>query len=134
MREAIQPFAKCGMCHRELPKAELQCPNCASTVKIYEPVSKGTGKIYEMEAAATIGLGPISRARKRVPGIKHWLLELISGREWWRSKARWAEKSRVIDREHDRYFEHVVDPVTGEEIHRCEERLSDHIGHSSEQK
>lgn len=38
---------------------------------------------------------------------------------------------RIIDRENDWYEEVVTDPETGEVIHRCAERLSEHTGRGS---
>jgi hypothetical protein len=34
--------------------------------------------------------------------------------------------TRVFDRDGDRYHELVTDPATGEELHRRDERLSQH--------
>jgi len=44
------------------------------------------------------------------------------------------DKERVIDRDNDVYKEKVVDPKTGETIHHCEEKLSEHYGHGSDKK
>ena len=42
------------------------------------------------------------------------------------------EKLRCINRKDDRYTEIVRDPETGEVIHHCDEKLSDHTGHGSD--
>jgi len=41
---------------------------------------------------------------------------------------------RYIDREKDRYFELVTNVDTGQVIHRCDEKLSEHCGHGSDKK
>lgn len=46
-------------------------------------------------------------------------------------KRKMTKLSRFINRDNDEYRELVVDPDTGEEIHRCKEKLSDHQGHGS---
>jgi len=43
----------------------------------------------------------------------------------------WAHVYRNIDREHDTYDEKVVDEETGQVLHECHGRLSDHRGHGS---
>ena len=45
-----------------------------------------------------------------------------------RSQGKLVQHERAIDRGNDRYYELVSDPDTGEVIHRCEEKLSEHRG------
>lgn len=47
---------------------------------------------------------------------------------------KYVHKTRIIDREHDRYYEDVEDPESGEKIHHCEEPLSEHYGHGSDKR
>ena len=61
-------------------------------------------------------------------------IERLEGDDLHRKSGRWNKKVRVIDRENDRYVETVTDPVTGEVIHHCEGRLSDHSGHGSDRR
>lgn len=42
------------------------------------------------------------------------------------------KKERLIDRDNDLYKEIVIDPVTGDVVHKCEEPLSKHFGHGSD--
>ncbi|WP_159106134.1 hypothetical protein [Herbaspirillum sp. B65] len=42
---------------------------------------------------------------------------------------RYVDKVWDMNRDTDRYYEHIVDPETGETIHHCDEPLSAHIGH-----
>ncbi len=44
---------------------------------------------------------------------------------------RWVQTSRTINRLDDSYTETVLDQLTGQEIHRCDEPLSAHQGHGS---
>jgi len=56
------------------------------------------------------------------------------GADFSHSKGRMMEKVRIIDKDNDRYFEKIVDPVTGEIVHLCDEALSAHWGHGSAKK
>jgi len=58
--------------------------------------------------------------------------EFITGGDLQRKTGKYVEKLRCVDRQSDRYWEIVADPETGEIIHRCDERLSDHKGHGSD--
>lgn len=49
-------------------------------------------------------------------------------------KRKMTKLYRLIHRDNDLYREKVVDPDTGEVIHFCEEKLSDHKGHGSAKK
>jgi hypothetical protein len=42
-----------------------------------------------------------------------------------------ASRTRVMDRDADRYVETVTMRETGEVLHRCDEPLSEHQGHGS---
>ena len=67
-------------------------------------------------------------------GVKKPSVESIHRLETQVSTGRVVEKSRLIDRENDRYVEHVVDDTNRETIHRSEEPLSEHQGHGSAKK
>ena len=64
-------------------------------------------------------------------GVKKQLSEQKRGDSFSTRFGRWMRRSRVLDRENNRYTESVVDPKTGETIHHCNEPLSDHQGHGS---
>jgi len=61
-------------------------------------------------------------------------VELVSGDDLHRKTGKWMKLSRLIDRENDLYKEEVKNPETGDIVHRCEESLSEHTGHSSAKK
>ena len=60
--------------------------------------------------------------------------EFGAGDEWCVLDEKYIYKTRIFDREHDNYYEDVVDPETGEIIHHCEEPLSKHFGHGSDKE
>lgn len=60
--------------------------------------------------------------------------EFMAGADKRRYDGEWMDKERVIDRDNNFYKEKVIDPITGEPIHNCEENLTDHWGHGSDKK
>jgi hypothetical protein len=65
--------------------------------------------------------------RKGKPAI-----EVQTGYEfWYAGQSRKVRKTRIIDRQHNRYTETVIDDATGEVVHHAEGPLKDHIGHGS---
>ncbi len=44
---------------------------------------------------------------------------------------KWVHKERLINRGNNRYKEVITDPESGELLHSCEEKLSDHQGHGA---
>jgi hypothetical protein len=58
--------------------------------------------------------------------------EQIVGDDLHKKSGRWLTKNRLIDRTENRYFEEVIDPATGEVVHRTDEPLDRHVGHGSD--
>lgn len=67
-------------------------------------------------------------------GVKKPIKEIISGDELFIKENRWVKKERVIDRNNNRYYENIKDPITDEVIHECNEPLSEHFAHGSAKK
>jgi hypothetical protein len=65
------------------------------------------------------------------PGEKKPFIETRSEPSRSHKLEKHVHHERVIDRRNDRYFEQVTDYETGEVLHRCEEPLSEHMGHGS---
>lgn len=64
-------------------------------------------------------------------GVKRPVSEQKHGDSFSLRLARWVRRSRVLDREHNRYVETIIDPESGESIHHCDEPLSHHQGHGT---
>jgi hypothetical protein len=60
--------------------------------------------------------------------------EICSGDDLWRKQGKWMNLNRVIDWRNDRYRKTIKDPQSGEVVHHCDEKLSDHQGHGSAKK
>ena len=58
-------------------------------------------------------------------------LHLRTGDDLTRSTGRWARLDRIIDRENDRYAEHIEDAETGRVLRHVDEPLSSHRGRGS---
>jgi hypothetical protein len=69
--------------------------------------------------------------KSRHPGEKKPHGEVRTGPELSTRLGKDVSKYRMIDREGDRYIEHVDDYQTGEVIHHNVEPLSAHVGHGS---
>ena len=68
------------------------------------------------------------KLRSRQPNRANFNYEETTGQDWSVSLNRWVTKHRIVDRDADRYLEFVVDDETGDILHECEEKLSDHQG------
>jgi len=87
-----------------------------------------TGKDCVAIANLTIGIRLGSATRLKRKGIKRFSLEMI---DRWKGSgdARLpggVHEQRIIDKEHDRYDQVVIDAATGQVIHEEHEALSDH--------
>jgi len=114
---------ECGGAIDESPHiaaADRRACRCGSTARLIEVMMVETVKIRS----------DLSLKQKR-PGVKKPLSEQKHGDSFSVRFKRWMRRSRVIDRQGDRYTEAVVDPETGDVIHHCDEPLSEHRGHGS---
>jgi hypothetical protein len=60
------------------------------------------------------------------------LAEGFDGDDLCRRTGQWMTKSRRLNHVNDSYTEIVADPLSGNEIHHCEEPLTKHLGHGSD--
>jgi len=117
----------CGKCKipleedPHLPSNErILCPNCGSVTRLFHVSIHDT-----VTMKSKLGM------KARHPDGGKPFIEQISGDDLQRKTGKWMKLSRVIDRENDHYHEVVSDPSTGEIVHECKERLSDHKGHGA---
>ena len=66
-----------------------------------------------------------------LPSDKKLRIHMKSGQELSFRLGRHVNKEWVMDRENDRYFELVIDPLTGDVLRHCDEPLSVHQGHGT---
>jgi hypothetical protein len=86
---------------------------------------------YRRSIFETVTIHTDLRLKHKRLAAKKPLSEQRHGDSFSTKLGRWMHRSRVIDRENDRYFESVLDPQTGETIHHCAEPLSEHQGHGT---
>lgn len=132
MNTSISRTAECRSCgHRfdALPSLDpSRCPQCRSVeLNIHLGISENIGILIKDRLDGKV-VDPSLPKKKRVRK------EFMVGADKRRSDGEWMDKERVIDRDNDYYKEKVVDPNTGELIHHCEEKLTDHWGHGSDKK
>jgi hypothetical protein len=120
----------CGNCkitlseHPSTPvELRTPCPSCGSTTRLFDVRLEGSVNIHsELRYKAKRG------------GKGKAFIEGIVGDSLYRKIEQWMRLERVIDRENDAYREVVTDPKTNKEVHRCEEPLSQHLGHGGDRK
>lgn len=66
-----------------------------------------------------------------LPSSKKLRVHMQSGQQFSVNLGRHVDKTRVLDKENDRYLEKVTDPLTGEVLRHCEEPLTVHQGRGS---
>jgi DNA-directed RNA polymerase subunit RPC12/RpoP len=96
------------------------CPQCGHTGRLVK-------KPIDVKAGAQVSMS----AKAKRPGDRKPFLEHLSRADFFRKAGKWVQKVRRINRRDDRYFEEVIDPETGDVIHRCDEPLSEHRDHGS---
>lgn len=98
------------------------CPNCGS-------VNRRLSHRFSMKGVATICV--TQRTKVTDPNVKRPTSESLVGDSYSHKLGKWMRIRRVIDRVRNRYSETVIDPASGEVIHKIEEPLSKHTGHGS---
>ncbi len=125
-------MVKCASCGKEIDEKEdimeserKPCPNCGSIgralVRIINENISIVDRFRMKMKGALLRRGRPSR-------------ELIQGHDLHRKSGIWMLLMRLIDRENNLYHEKVISIDTGEIVHECKEKLSDHSGHGSAKK
>jgi len=110
---------RCRDCGQKLSKSDEFCPNCGS---------KKLDKVLILEEKLEIH--ERIKGKSKEEGAKP-VQEFTAGDDLHRKSEKWHHREMYIDRKNDFYREIVKDKTTGEIIHKCEEPLSEHIGHGS---
>ena len=104
--------------------AGAPCATCGSNRQIYQ-------RHVEITATSRTSVGfRHLRPSFKSGGRKRPLAEGFNGWDLRKSIGDFVRKIRHLDRENDRYIEHVQ-AEDGTVIHHCEERLSEHLKHGS---
>ncbi len=131
MSDNVSISVKCSDCGEKLPSewAHLEtikkCPICNS---IKQTIEMGITEVAGIEIHDSLrAKGKDSNFNsKRNPRY-----DLFAGDDLRKSDGKWMKKTRIIDKNNNKYIEKVIDPETGEIVHENEEPLSDHYGHGS---
>jgi len=120
---------QCGNCQgpidepTDLPAENRKpCPSCGSTIRRINVRVSDTLTCHE-----SLGL-------KLKDSTGKSLSESLGGDDLHRKSGKWMHKTRIIDHKGDRYKEVVTDPLIGDLVHECDEPLSRHRGHGSDNK
>lgn len=120
-------FTSCSDCGAPISEpsntlldSRVPCPACGSTKRA-----------FYVEVTEKITVRQKTGLKHLRPGSKKPIYESIQGDDLHRISGQWNHLSREIDRENNRYREHIANPVTGDVIRSVDEPLSQHIGHGS---
>jgi len=118
---------RCGQCNTVLDERSdvkveqrIPCPNCHSLSRAFKVELHDEIKVFDQ-----------LKTKVKSPENKKPVYESIHGEEVSQSNPANIIKDRIIDRRNDRYYERIIDTITGNIIHEDEGRLSDHQGHGS---
>jgi hypothetical protein len=115
---------QCGMPLHEDPSTPIEqrtgCPSCGSTARAFSVTISSTVEVRSQ----------LRLKGRRASGGKPFI-EQTGGSDLHHKTGIWMRLERVIDRARDWYRERVIDPKTGEVVHKCEEPLSEHKGHGT---
>jgi len=123
MNNVVVTCTKCGIVVSEnIQSSErIPCSNCGSILRNVDITVSETAKAYDSVRGKCKDPSRKSKDKLRA--------DFFSGYEKQYSTGKIVKKTRIIDKDQDKYFEEVVDPEINEVIHRCEEKLSRHRGH-----
>lgn len=118
----------CSACQRELGEdfdapGRRPCPTCGSTARTYEEHGVVAARAFVS-----------ARWKHRRPGYGKFLAMGMSGFERSVRTGRMVEKQSFFDKDTDRRYERITDVETGEVLHECDHKLTDHKGHGSAKK
>ncbi len=132
MENEVNARIECTDCGVRLPDEWISsentgvCPKCGSNQKTIQ-LNIVEEAALDIRDSLTGKVKDINFNSKKNPRY-----EFFEGDDLRKSDSKWMNKSRVIDKYNDKYLEKVTDPETGDVVHHCEERLSDHFGHGSD--
>ncbi len=114
----------CGHCGFAIDPAEHPsiCPECGGADRLIESADTGTIESHDL-----------IKLKKKRPGKKKPYEELKVGEDLHRDTGTWSKLDRRIDRENDRYQEHIEN-AEGRVVRHVDEPLSEHQGHGSAKK
>jgi hypothetical protein len=113
------------------------CKDCGTEFKDNNNNSvcpKCGGKSKMVQLTANFDIPFHIQWKMRGKKLSKQIFELIFGDEKSTRLNIFVKKSRLIDKENDWYEETVINPQTGEIIHECKEKLSEHQQHGSAKK
>lgn len=105
----------CGGQADEPPPKGSPCQFCGETK--YSAITAGKLTIFVT--------GPETTSKRKAR------ITLTCDQKHWHDGDKSVFVERTIDKSHNIYKERVIDPESGEVIHRCEEPLSSHQNHGS---
>lgn len=117
---------------------QFSCDNCKKSFEAEDaskcPFCGSEYLIKHIKVCERISLNESISGKVKENGIKKPRKEFFYGADYSHDRRKYVDKTRIIDRENNRYYENVEDKDLGEVIHTCDEPLTDHFGHGSAKK
>lgn len=114
----------CNQCNKFFESEDaLKCPFCGSE-----------NLTIHLKVCDRISLNESISGKVKEEGIRKPRKEFFYGADYSYDRKKYVDKTRIIDRENNRYYENVEDKDLGEVIYTCDEPLTDHFGHGSAKK
>lgn len=113
-----------------------KCRDCDNTIETKTDIKKcpkcGSKEItYLLNFNDKININNSIKGKSKIQGKKKPVKDFYFGDEYSKSRHKYVDKTRIIDRENDKYVEIVKDKESNEIIHECQEHLTEHFGHGS---
>jgi len=120
------------------PNVAVSCSDCKASVDepagIEErepcPSCGSLARTVGVTLTSTVQIRTLLDMKGRHQGETRPFVESKQGNELFQATGEWRTVRRVVDREHDRYTEHITD-AAGNVVRDVDEPLSQHRGHGA---
>lgn len=121
-RDIVSREIVCTECGANRDSEEGNCVECGSkdiTIKI------------KVSDSINIRISESVKGKVREKGSRRPIKEFKHGDDFNRNLNKYVDRSMIIDRKDDLYFELIKDKQSGKTLHKCVEPLSKHQGHGN---
>lgn len=116
-----------------MSKAGIVCATCGAAIDPIAsptlcPICGSQNRLLVARDAQVIKSNEQTTLKKMRPGNKRFHEKIKAGDDFHHKSGQWNRLERIIDRDNNRYFEHIEDDE-GNVIRHIEEPLTEHRGH-----
>ena len=118
---------------------EVKCTDCQTQYDVPENIPDGSyvtcpscgSRLFFQTLSGTVEAKSVLSYKGKRAGKRGWFRSGKVGASWSTKFKRWMRREMDLDKENDQYKEVVIDPSTGQVIHKTNEPLTQHQGHGS---